>query len=246
VRSEAPSTWKSALEFTERCGALSTIEAVSQLLRRSVEPLGYEYFAITRVNRFKREAFAKVILARHWPAGWYERYVSANFYPHDPVARRNRESSTPFRWTDVGHQCRDNKRASLVMDSAAADFGMHQGISVPLYGLHGYEGAVSIAGRYVHAGAEALAYIHLVSVFAGTQMAKISSDERHRSPLLSDREREVMAWAAVGKTAAETASHMNLAISTVDKQIASAMRKLGSATKAQAVAVALCEQQITL
>jgi LuxR family quorum sensing-dependent transcriptional regulator len=132
------------------------------------------------------------------------------------------------------------------MDSAAADFGMRQGISVPLYGLHGYEGAVSIAGHYVNAGAEALAYIHLVSVFAGTQMAKISSAERQRSPVLSDREREVMAWAAFGKTAAETASHMNLAISTVDKQIASAMRKLGSATKAQAVAIALCEQQITL
>jgi LuxR family quorum sensing-dependent transcriptional regulator len=246
VPSETPAPWESALDFTEKCSALSTIDAVSQLLRLSVEPLGYEHFAITRVNRFKREAFSKVILARHWPPGWYERYVSANFYPHDPVARRNRETSVPFRWTEISYECRENRRASLVMDSAAADFGMRQGISVPLHGLHGYEGAVSIAGRYVSAGAEALAYIHLISVFAGTQMAKISNTERQRSPLLTDREREVMAWAAVGKTAAETASRMNLAVSTVDKQIASAMHKLGSATKAQAVAVALCEQQIML
>jgi DNA-binding CsgD family transcriptional regulator len=37
---------------------------------------------------------------------------------------------------------------------------------------------------------------------------------------------------------------MNLSVSTVDKQIASAMRKLRSATKAQAVAVALAERLI--
>jgi LuxR family quorum sensing-dependent transcriptional regulator len=132
------------------------------------------------------------------------------------------------------------------MDSAAADFGMRQGISVPLYGLHGYEGAVSIAGRTVNAGAEAFSFVHLISVFAGAQIAKISNAERQRSAVLTKREREVMAWAASGKTAAETASRMNLAVSTIDKQIASAMRKLGSATKAQAVAVALCEQQIIL
>jgi DNA-binding NarL/FixJ family response regulator len=39
---------------------------------------------------------------------------------------------------------------------------------------------------------------------------------------------------------------MNLAVSTVDKQIASAMRKLRSATKTQAVAVALAEQYIAV
>jgi DNA-binding CsgD family transcriptional regulator len=72
----------------------------------------------------------------------------------------------------------------------------------------------------------------------------MANSSSNLTTVLSHREREVLCWAAVGKTASETASRMNRSVSTVDKQIASAMRKLRSATKAQAVAVALAERLI--
>lgn len=240
------SDWQRALGFTERCSVLSNIEDVGELLRQTVTPLGYDYLIASRLEPFDREPFPAMIIARHWPEGWYERYMKNNFFVHDPVARRIRQSLHPFRWSDVLDEVRENRCASRVLEIAAADHRLRDGICVPLHGLHGLQGAVSMGGEHVDASKQALAFLHLVTVFAGTQMHKILSTDSKASGLLSRREREVLLWAANGKSAAETASVMNLAVSTIDKQIASAIRKLGSCTKTQAVAKALWAREIRL
>jgi LuxR family quorum sensing-dependent transcriptional regulator len=238
--------WKTALEFTERCNTLTNVKAISEALSEAVAPLGFEHFAVTR-DAFRRDGFSKAALATDWPAGWYDRYIAGGFYAFDPVVRRNRNSASPFKWTDVLPEIRNDKRALLVMHSAATEFRLCEGVCVPIHNLHGVEGAVSLGGEHVEVNAESLSFIHLISVFAATQMARVASSvQQNLTMALSHREREVMCWAAAGKTAAETASRMNIGVSTVDKQIASAMRKLRSATKAQAVAVALAEKYIAL
>ena len=56
---------------------------------------------------------------------------------------------------------------------------------------------------------------------------------------LSGREREVLQWAAEGKTARETAYLLGLSESAVNLYSARAMTKLRARTKAQAVAIAV-------
>lgn len=56
---------------------------------------------------------------------------------------------------------------------------------------------------------------------------------------LSAREREVLLWAARGKTAWESAAILGLSPRTVEFHLASCRRKLGVATKAQMVATAV-------
>jgi LuxR family quorum sensing-dependent transcriptional regulator len=233
--------WKAAFEFTETCNALTNVKAISEALSHAVVPFGFEHFAVTRYI-LRGDDFSKAALVTDWPAGWYDRYVEGGFYAYDPVVRRNRKSAHPFKWTDVLPGCRNDARASSVMNIAATEFRLREGVCVPLHNIHGVEGAVSLGGEHVDVSAESLGFVHLISVFAATQMARVTSSQQQDLTIaLSHREREVMCWAAAGKTAAETASCMNLAVSTVDKQIASAMRKLRSATKAQAVGVALAE-----
>lgn len=58
------------------------------------------------------------------------------------------------------------------------------------------------------------------------------------APALSAREREVLLWAAQGKTAWETASILGLSPKTVEFHLASCGRKLGTATKAQTILAA--------
>ncbi|MBV8851001.1 MAG: LuxR family transcriptional regulator [Methylobacteriaceae bacterium] len=209
-------------------------------------PLGFEHFAITR-DFFRREGFSKAALATDWPAGWYEQYVAGGFYAVDPVVSRNRKSTNPFKWTDVLPECRDNARASSVMQIAASEFRLREGVCIPIHNLHGVEGGVCLGGENVDVSTESIHFLHLVGIFAATQMAKaVSSSRQELTIVLSHREREVISWAATGKTAVETAACMNLAVSTVEKQIASAMHKLRSRTKAQAVAVALAEGHISV
>lgn len=56
---------------------------------------------------------------------------------------------------------------------------------------------------------------------------------------LSPREREVLMWAAEGKTASETAAILKLSTSAVNLYAARAMSKLRAHTKTQAVAIAV-------
>jgi len=58
---------------------------------------------------------------------------------------------------------------------------------------------------------------------------------------LTAREREVLGWAANGKTAAETALILAISERTVEFHIANAIARLGAANKVQAVALAVAE-----
>jgi len=63
---------------------------------------------------------------------------------------------------------------------------------------------------------------------------------------LSAREREVLLWAARGKTAWETAQILGLSVKTVDFHLGSCRRKLGVASKAQLVALAVARGLVPL
>lgn len=60
-----------------------------------------------------------------------------------------------------------------------------------------------------------------------------------RRDRLSRRERECLRWVADGKTSWEIAAILDVSVATVDNTVASARRRLGVATRAQAVAAAL-------
>ena len=57
-------------------------------------------------------------------------------------------------------------------------------------------------------------------------------------PALTAREREVLLWAAQGKTAWETSTILGISSKTVEFHLANCGRKLGSATKAQTILAA--------
>ena len=58
------------------------------------------------------------------------------------------------------------------------------------------------------------------------------------APELSAREREVLLWAAQGKTAWETSAILGISPKTVEFHLGNCGRKLGTATKAQTILAA--------
>ena len=58
-------------------------------------------------------------------------------------------------------------------------------------------------------------------------------------PRLSKRERQVLGWAAAGKSAWETSIILGLSQRTIDSYMRNCVQKLGAANKTQAVAVAV-------
>jgi LuxR family quorum sensing-dependent transcriptional regulator len=61
---------------------------------------------------------------------------------------------------------------------------------------------------------------------------------------LTPREREVLWWAAQGKSASEVAEILHISKRTVEEHTQNAIRKLGTDNRTQAVAIALREWSI--
>ena len=68
-----------------------------------------------------------------------------------------------------------------------------------------------------------------------------SKDEKHA---LTARELEVLTWVARGKSAWEIGEILDIAKRTVDEHAATAAQKLGAASRAQAVALAVRDHLI--
>jgi DNA-binding CsgD family transcriptional regulator len=71
-----------------------------------------------------------------------------------------------------------------------------------------------------------------------------SAPAKERDHSLTPREREVLWWAAQGKSAREIAEILHIGERTVNEHSQNAIRKLGAANRTQAVAVALRERLI--
>ena len=65
-------------------------------------------------------------------------------------------------------------------------------------------------------------------------------------PVLTPRERDVLAWVAQGKSAWEIGEILEIAKRTVDEHAQTAVRKLGAVNRTHAVAIALRDNLIQM
>ena len=89
--------------------------------------------------------------------------------------------------------------------------------------------------------------VHLFAHYYHQRVKKLIAAQRPMGEgfELSPREREVLMWAAEGKTASETAAILKLSTSAVNLYAARAMSKLRAHTKTQAVAIAVRNSMFT-
>ena len=88
------------------------------------------------------------------------------------------------------------------------------------------------------------AAIHLITLYAFDRMRALRGDFSDRKRSLTSREREVLTWAAQGRSAAQISKTLNISKRTVDEHSQTAARKLGASNRTQAVAIAMRNRMI--
>lgn len=198
-------------------------------------------------------------------AAWEETYKNNGFVHVDHCVKMARRSNTPFTWDEVPQPISASsgpRSGSVRLMEAASDHGYKNGLVVPFhyrdrigriysslcvfywkdrqssfkstiarkkFDLHivliyWIQRAIDIVAETERAGGEARMGL------GQTQLAEMP---------LSDRERDVLAWAARGKTAAETSDILTISEETVSSHLRNAMRKLNAVNKTQATVRAL-------
>ncbi|KQY97310.1 transcriptional regulator [Pseudolabrys sp. Root1462] len=233
-----------AFAFVELLEKLSSPDEIMNQMEKALGRFGFENFILTGLPNPHQKA-EQMVLARKWPQGWFEIYIKENYVAVDPVVRLCRNSVNPFDWADAPFDQATEPRALEVMNRAS-DFRMSNGFCIPIHGLTGYEACVSLGGVDLDLSPRTKPAIHLMGMYAFEHIRQLMTQKNEsRFDRLTVREREVLTWTAVGKTAAEVAEIMNLSKRTVDEYSVRAARKLRAQNKTHAVVKALQQRLIS-
>ncbi|HHK74309.1 MAG TPA: LuxR family transcriptional regulator [Rhizobiales bacterium] len=236
---------RQALEFAEKMHDGEETGKALDVFSDYTRFYGFESFLVCshRVNQPRPRPLA---LAESWPKAWCERYIERDYHRQDPIAQYGlSHRSEIFRWRDVLKDLRGNSPAHIVF-SEQGYFGLKDGYSIPLVFSNGDYSSVQLGSSIpVDLGEKDQRILTLASRFLiDILRAEAYGVARSDSENLSAREREVLLWAAHGKTPWETSEILNIAERTVLCHIESARRKLNAANATHAVALALSRGQI--
>ncbi|WP_280175418.1 helix-turn-helix transcriptional regulator [Mesorhizobium carmichaelinearum] len=146
----------------------------------------------------------------------------------------------PFLWADVPAKW-SNTDGSRRVAGEAAEFGICSGFAVPMLSVHHWQSVLSFASSAKSCALSPRQQVQLVTmaVYAGMSIQALSSDDSGEDGLLTDREKEVLLWAAAGKTSSETSQILGVAERTVKWHSNKAREAFGVSTTTQAVVEAV-------
>lgn len=184
----------------------------------------------------------ELVQSTTFPDDWRRHYGAENFHSVDPMYRISRSSVSPVLWSDVRKIETLSRGAKRVMFESH-DFGLSDGLSIPIHAAGGGFALVSAVSRdseraFEGAVREYRHTLHLMALYlhAAVQSKKGGDSPRESEIVLTPRETECLKWTAQGKSSWEISTILAIAERTVNFHLANAMRKLGVYNKAHAVA----------
>lgn len=180
-----------------------------------------------------------LILIQRFPAEWSKRYWSENYLQRDPTTRRLLAGSrSTFTWQDAYDTAPDRDGARIV-GGEAAEFGLRQGIVMPITMLDRCAVAVSFGGPSLELSDEDVAALQFGTTYAIAQILHHRANEKLPYTGLSTREMDCLRWAAEGKSDWEIGKILGIAAATVEKHNLAVRTKLDAVNRAHAIAKAL-------
>jgi LuxR family quorum sensing-dependent transcriptional regulator len=232
-----------ALEFVDQVEAATSPEALMALFARTIGEAGFSAFVMCGLPD-AQTSFRDRILANGWPPEWSAIYLREELARHDPVERHCLHSVEPFDWSEARYDPEREPKAAMVMHRAV-DFHMAQGFCVPIHFGDGPGAAVSIAGERPDFGRGVRPAMHLMALYAHNRMRSLLRPAKVRR-VLTEREREVLKWVALGKTSWEISVILKISERTANAHVNAAARKLDAPNRIAAVVNALRRGEIEL
>jgi DNA-binding CsgD family transcriptional regulator len=195
---------------------------------------------------------------------WESEYESNGFVHVDECIRLARRTNRPFSWTNVSLPKRTGKRkpGALKVMEAATDHGFEEGLDIPFHyvdslgRMHSSNCVLMWRDKprdFYAVRSFAEPALHLILIYWMQRSIELRERAQRSDRVLgmgraraqahqmqlTDKEREVMAWAARGKTAEDSAEIMSISTETVRWHTKNAIDKLGAGNKTHAVAKAI-------
>ncbi|MFZ0607714.1 MAG: autoinducer binding domain-containing protein [Xanthobacteraceae bacterium] len=240
----------------EECGS---VEEVRNAFQKIIERYGFSSFGFMDAsNPWENDPLLVTTHSR----SWIDTYRSENFIESDPCLAAARRTNLPFNWGSIRLPPASGKRkpGALRTMEAARDFGAAEGLTIPVHYCDAlgrqYSSVCALFWKNKIAAFYAAlklnrVQMHVVILYMMQKLVELYAKEKSLKPrfergplsdqfsILTDREKEVLKWAGMGKTADETGDILFCSTKTVEAHIYSAMKKLGATNKTQATVRAI-------
>lgn len=177
----------------------------------------------------------KILILNNYPRAWWDQYQAQNYVAVDPTIHHAVTSTKPLLWSRLAFT------AQPAMWDDVTAHGLNQGWGQPTRDEHGTKGMLTLARgsgdiseEELSVKSERMNYIAQMMMAGLTSIVlpKVSPEYRCN---LSPREKEVLRWAADGKTTYEISRILTLSNSAVNFHIKNTMIKLNANNKTHAV-----------
>lgn len=225
------------LDFVERIDGHKTAGALLDDLLTTVRGYGFDHLIYTGVP-VGGQKMAPLVELNGWPAGWYQRYCAQDHSAYDAVSLYSARTLRPFQWDEIPAPFSDTDLNRLVIGEAA-EFGIRSGFAVPMLSVSHWQSVLSFASAQPRCELSPRARGQLVTMAVMVGGAVQAMMDEHDEVELSEREKEVLLWAAAGKSAWEISKILSISERTVNFHLESTRQKLGVAKTVQAIVEAV-------
>ena len=231
-----------AFDFIDGLENANSATDVTRSFVAFIGNFGFSYFTIGRITPLPCNRDRGQLWATSGSTAWLKHWRE-NHYRSDPTVELLRRHQHPFRWSHIRH--RIERRSGKVFEDARS-FGIEDGISSALRLGGGVVAAVTLGTPKYDLTVADEAPVHLASVYCEAKIAQLQLQPTSANSRLSERERECLRWVAAGKTDWEISVILGISQKTAQEHVNRSLAKLDAATRAQAVAIALMTNQISL
>lgn len=226
--------------FFDRIDALGDIGAVLQYARdvcaeQGVVRMSYHITPLFDEPTSKTTA----VYADGFSREWLDCYDREDFRASDPIPSRVMKHGAMMTWQEA-ELAAPNSPANEAYFTAMREHGLVHGFGIPLFGPRGRDAyaAFDFDKPVTEVQADNLGTVRSVSQ-AGHQRVCVLLDQTQSVPQLSERELEVLAWTARGKSLTTIATILELSPDTVKTYLKRIYAKLEVSDRVGAVVKAL-------
>jgi LuxR family transcriptional regulator, activator of conjugal transfer of Ti plasmids len=237
-------------EQAEHLDCDDRIEQLKLILSQAAAKLGFKHFAyhVARSSITGSTTGRLPYMISNYPDSWVRHYFRERYLDEDPVVSEFLRRREPFLWSEIAQPEKLSRRQRRLL-AEARDAGITDGITVPIH-HRGVIAAVSLVPCEPEGPAlttirqhQRMLYVmalHYHPLAHRSLLEKsLAGDSPRRRSLLSPREKQVLAWAAKGKSNWEIASLLNISCKSAESHMEGAKRKLQAFNRTHAVAKAI-------
>ena len=177
---------------------------------------------------------------QNYPEDWMKHYVEKDYARIDPVTTYCLNRMDTFTWKEIPQRMNMTRQQFQCLNMGI-EAGLYNGVCTPLWGPGQFAGVGLASAEKLDSFDGKLDHItgYCNHFYIAFQRLNRKTGGPEHNIFLTAREREVLTWAAVGKSKADIGIILTLSEDTVDYYFRQAFKKLDATTSLMAVTKAI-------